>query len=312
MADIVCIGQTVIDVLADRVDDRSLQRGMFRTCKDISHEIGGDAANEARVLKRLGVDVSLVHARGDDNAGLLIKALLERDGVDLSKSIVVPGKKSGSVIITLSESGERDFILSQSIVSMSRIRVTPEMIQGAKIVSLASLFFDPLRDPEDVLLAAKTAKEAGALLSVDVNTSVDIKIADYAEAFSYIDFFLPNDEEAMDYSGKDTVPGAADFFLSMGVKNVIIKTGKEGCYAKNAGGELRAPAFYVENVVDTTGAGDNFAAGFLSSVLRGASLRESLVFACAAASIAIQSVGASTGVKSWRQVMDVIEKHDRA
>ncbi len=93
----------------------------------------------------------------------------------------------------------------------------------------------------------------------------------------------------------------ADVFLEYGVKNVIIKTGEKGCFAKNKQETIELPAFNVQ-AVDSTGAGDNFAAGFLSSILHGKTFRESLLFASACAAICVQSVGATSGIKSREQV----------
>ena len=92
----------------------------------------------------------------------------------------------------------------------------------------------------------------------------------------------------------------AEVFLNYGVKNVIIKTGQNGCFAKNHKISLSMPAFRV-NAIDSTGAGDNFAAGFLSALLRGSSFKNALSFASACAAICVQSVGATSGVQSRAQ-----------
>lgn len=309
MPDVVCIGQAVVDIFVKGIQDE-MQEDLYRQCESVTLEIGGDSTNESRILKRLGVDVSVVHGRGNDSAGKFMELLFEEDGVDLSRALVLPDFDTKVVSILLSENGERNIISSLGNTNFGDFKIVPSMIEGAKIVSFASLFFDPLKDPETVIEASKMIKESGALLCADTNGAASIDISDYAEAFKYFDYVFPNDIEAMTYSNTTTVRDAADFFLNMGVKNVIIKTGKEGCFFKNADKELYVKSFPVENVVDATGAGDNFAAGFICSLLDGRELYDALRFACATASIAIQTVGASTGVRNKQQVLDVIAAAD--
>ncbi len=312
MPDVVCIGQSIVDVFVGGAQDEFDPGRRVKYCDSITLEIGGDATNESRVLKRLGVDVAIVHGRGDDGAGVLLKGLFDQDGVDLSQTIVFPGLSSGAAILLLPKdrNEERSVIACREGRSHLTFKVTPQMIQGAKIVSFASLFYEPFRDPEYVYSAAKLVKDSGAILCADCNVNPNANVNDYADSFKFIDYFFPNDGEAFHFSGTDSVEAAADFFFNMGVKNVILKTGKNGGYVKNAQGAFYFPAYYVPKVVDLTGAGDNFAAGFICGLLEGKPLKECLRFACATASIAIQTVGASTGVRSKQQVLDVISANE--
>ena len=305
MPDVVCIGQSVVDIFVRGIGEE-LREGLYRQCESVTLEIGGDATNESRILKRLGVDVSVVHGRGDDGPGKYLELLFGLDGVDLSRSLVFPELSTKVVSILLMKNGDRSIISSLDGLNFGGFDIVPDMIKGAKIVSFASLFFDPLRDPEHVHDAAKLIKEHGAVLCADTNGAANIDIENYHDSFKYFDYIFPNDIEAMTYSKTRTVEDAASYFLELGTKNVIIKTGKDGCYYTDGKQELYVPSFPVEHVVDSTGAGDNFAAGFICSLLDGLSIKESLEFACATASIAIQTVGASTGVKSKQQVLDVI------
>ena len=100
----------------------------------------------------------------------------------------------------------------------------------------------------------------------------------------------------------------ADYFLSCGIKNVVIKAGKQGCFFKNQLESFTVPAFSVK-AVDTTGAGDNFASGFITALLEGKNHRECCRFAHAVAAIAVESVGANVGVKSRGQVEEFLNSH---
>ena len=103
----------------------------------------------------------------------------------------------------------------------------------------------------------------------------------------------------------------ADVFLKAGVRHVIIKLGAEGCLLKGGSIRLRLPAFPVK-AVDTTGAGDQFLAGFVSEVLRGSSLPEALRFANACGALCTTAVGAGTALKSREQVLQWMESSTKS
>ena len=307
MSDVVCIGQACIDFFINGIKDDFDIGNMRNTCESFTMEIGGDSTNESRILKRMGVDVSVIHSRGDDAAGAVIKYLFEKDGVDISKCIVSSNAKTSIVIIFPMKEKERHVIFPETFSERASFEITPSMIEGAKVVSFASLLGHPFKDPENVYNAAKLVKSIGATLCADINLIRGLEIENYKDSFPFIDYFFPNHEEALGLSHLDSLEAAADYFLSLGVKNLIMKTGKEGVYVKNASSEFRLPAFVIDQVIDTTGAGDNFAAGFICAMLDGKNLKECLLFATATSSIAVQIIGASTGVQSKQQVIDAIE-----
>jgi sugar/nucleoside kinase (ribokinase family) len=94
----------------------------------------------------------------------------------------------------------------------------------------------------------------------------------------------------------------SEILLDAGVKHVVIKTGKDGCYIRSSTECHCVPSYSKANRVDTTGAGDNFAAGFIVGILDGLSLLECGQFANGVASVSIQTVGATTGVQNRQQV----------
>lgn len=307
MSDVVCIGQACIDFFINGIQEDFDLDNMRNTCESFTMEIGGDSTNESRILKRMGVDVSVIHSRGNDAAGAVIKYMFEKDGVDISKCIVAEDAKTSIVIIFPMKEKERHVIIPKTFSQRSSFEITPQMIQGAKVVSFASLLGHPFRDPENVYNASRLVKSIGATLCADINLIPGFNMEDYKDSFPFIDYFFPNHEEALGLSHLDNIDQAADYFLSLGVKNMIIKTGKDGVYVKNAYTQFSLPAFKVDQVIDTTGAGDNFAAGFICAMLDKKSLPECLLYATATSSIAVQIIGASTGVQSKQQVVDAIE-----
>ena len=102
----------------------------------------------------------------------------------------------------------------------------------------------------------------------------------------------------------------ADCFLACGVKTVVIKTGKDGCFIKRGDMTMKVPAVAGITAIDTIGAGDNFASGFIAALLEGKNLRECARFANATAAISVLSVGATTGVKNRKLVEQLLEEYE--
>lgn len=116
-----------------------------------------------------------------------------------------------------------------------------------------------------------------------------------ADAFSYIDYLLPNDEEAMLLTGKNSAVEAAEVLLRTGIRNVIVKCGAKGCLVKNHDETYMLPARPDVACIDTTGAGDSFAAGFIFALSEGRPLRECAEYAneCGAKAVSV------TGASEW-------------
>ena len=102
----------------------------------------------------------------------------------------------------------------------------------------------------------------------------------------------------------------ADTFMDCGIQHVVIKTGKRGCYIKSQDGStLEVPAMKGITAIDTIGAGDNFASGFITAILEGKTLKECAEFANVTASISVQSIGATTGVQNREQVEERLKEY---
>ena len=102
--------------------------------------------------------------------------------------------------------------------------------------------------------------------------------------------------------------GMADVFLSFGVRNVIVKLGKRGCFLKNRDLNIRLPGIPVR-AVDSTGAGDCFLAGFASELLRGSGVQAALCFANACGALCATAVGAGGALQSREQVLRFMKEN---
>jgi len=128
-----------------------------------------------------------------------------------------------------------------------------------------------------------------------------------ASSLPLIDYITPNEDEARYFTGKSSPEDMADTLLRLGARHVIIKLGSKGCLMKTKDKTVRLPAYGIQ-AVDATGAGDNFAAGFASEILRGAADEEALRFANACGAICATQVGAGTALRSREQVLRFMEE----
>ena len=179
-----------------------------------------------------------------------------------------------------------------------------------RAVVLGSLFRAPFDDPEVISAVLKAVKSQGILIAADTKLPNFrfLSLADLKEVLPLIDYITPNEDEARYYTSKSDPQEMAEVFLSSGVKNVIIKLSAKGCYFQNAERSLRLPPLRVE-AVDATGAGDTFLAGFLASLLNGASVQEALLFANACGAICTTKVGAAAALRDRAQVLHFLESH---
>jgi sugar/nucleoside kinase (ribokinase family) len=187
-----------------------------------------------------------------------------------------------------------------------------EIMKQAKILSLASIFNCPLLDGKALVRIFQEAKEQGMIISADmIKPRLGETLEDIREALSYVDYFFPNFDEACLMTGETQEDKVADILYSCGVKNVIMKIGKRGCYIRNSDGAMIVPACQNITAIDTIGAGDNFASGFISALLQGKSIRECGIYANCTAAISVQYSGATAGVQNKEMVENMLVQYKK-
>lgn len=306
--DVVCVGQICLDVLIKGIDLSVPLGREMEMPESITTCVGGDATNQSIVMSRLGLRSRLICGVGGDDAGIFVKDIVTRAGVDTSHFVTAPDSATLVSVVVIAPDGQRNFI---HIDPSHYPSFEPDAsAMKARIVSFASLMIPPFTDAERVTRMAQMAKENGSVLCADVVAFDDIsRLERYRPAMQYVDFIFPNENEGMRLTGRDSLDGVADHLLDMGVKNVVIKTGKRGCFLKNREARAEVPTFDDAPVLDTTGAGDNFASGFMLALLEDRPLIECCRVANAVASVAVGSIGANTGVKSRAQIEEFMASH---
>ena len=267
---------------------------------------GGDTLNEATIISRLGHSVRLVSCIGKDRIGGVVIDHCAENGIDTTYLKQDPEKITSINVGLIFEDHERIFINNKSgcIWTTCPADIDLSAVRDAKVLCFASIFNNPLLDGKFMVDLFMKAKSEGMIICADIVTAKNGEtLEDIKEGLSYIDYFFPNLDEAEALTGKKGVDEVADCLLGLGVKNVIINTGKKGCVVKNAGERIEVPGYPASKAIDSTGAGDNFASGFISGLLEGRNLRDCAVLANVTASIAVEYVGAVAGVTD-RAVVD--------
>ena len=300
--DAIIIGGSIIDLPANPVDASVFQKGTHPV-ERLAFQTGGDAINEATVLSHLGAKVKLISKIGDDLGGRFILEHCAKHGIDSSAFVTDPSIDTGINIVLVEENGERNFITSNrgGLRQIKPEDIDVSCFKEARLLSFASIFVFPYFNAHDLAKIFKAAKDQGLILCADVTKRKNGETArDMKEAFQYIDYIFPNLEEAQLLTQKEDPEDCADVLLECGIKHAIIKIGSRGCLIKSKTEHLIVPALPGIHCLDTTGAGDNFAAGFISGLLKGASLEECGQIANATAAKCIAQLGATAWVEKDR------------
>lgn len=309
--DVICIGAAIVDIPLQPVSKNIFDIESYPLEK-IAMTIGGDAINEATIISRLGHKVALMSRLGKDAVGEFIKGECIKNNVDIT-SIHIDENIDTSINVGLvTADGERTFVTNRngSLWKTSVEDVDFKRFPEARLLSLASIFNNPLIDGPALVKIFQEAKKNEMIICADmIKARLGETLADIKPALNYVDYFFPNYDEACLLTGETELEKIADSFLQCGVKNVIIKTGKKGCYVKNNTQTLEVPACKNIIAIDTIGAGDNFASGFITAILDGKNILECAQYANVTAAISVQSLGATTGVRNKEQVDELLKKY---
>ena len=308
MYDITVIGPAVIDILASPVGPDPFA-GDVKYLDKIRLSFGGDALNESVVLARLGKKVQLISKVGEDEAGRKILDYLRENGISTDSIRMEAGLDTAINIILIDKYGERRIL---GAADTSPRRLEPEDVEAqlnkgetAGIVCFASMFISPRFTIEAMKDLFSRIKAEGRTLIVDMtHTKNRETLEDLRDLFPYMDVFVPNDEEIGSLTGDlDPVRNAA-LPVESGVQTPVVKAGARGCIVATRDGVVEIPSVKGVQCVDTTGAGDTFAAAFACGLSDGLPVAECARLGCAAASCSIEQIGATDGVRSLDQVME--------
>lgn len=285
---ITCIGTMNYDSKAHAKE--VLQNGTANPV-EISESCGGVARNIAENLARLGISASLVSCVGNDKAGMWVMEETKLSGVDTSLVNVLPDVRTGSYTAVLDMEGDMYIALANLDINKY---ITPKMIEASwsHIIATDAVFIDTNVSAESLSYVINRCRDEKIKLYLDpVSLSDAEKLPDN---LSGIDTIFPNRKEAEFLSGVSAIRSvedckqAAAAIKKKGAANVIITLGDKGIFYSVTGEEEMIHGKELE-VVDTTGAGDAFAAGYIYGRVQGFSSREACELGMESSALTLQT-----------------------
>jgi sugar/nucleoside kinase (ribokinase family) len=285
----VVVGDVMMDVVARM--SGSLAPGSDAPAA-VSFGGGGSAANVAAWLAATGAAPAFVGRVGADARGEAVAAELRAAGVD-ARLAVDGARPTGTCIVLVGPGGERSMIPDPG----ANLALAPADLPDALLVAGGHLHvtgYSLVRSGPRAAARAAMERAAAAGMSVSVDPSSAALLGpEFLALAEGAGLLLPNAEEAVVLTGSTTAAEAARA-LAERFPEVVVKLGAEGALWTNGSDQVRVPAL-AATPVDTTGAGDAFAAGLLAARLEGAAPAEALAAGCALAARAVATPGARPG-----------------
>lgn len=285
------------------IDGAHIKPPMFST--------GGDALNVAVSLKKLGIEVNMCGRIGKDNYGNFIKESLSEIGISLSNIIEDKTFPTAVSYVLIDTNGERHFLTNNDIFTNISCEDAPKSAMAdSDIVYFGSAIAVKSMTGNGICSLFKKARSLGKITVLDAAVSLAEK-EDYlkklSDAFYQTDYFLPSLDEAFILTGEKDPYLAARHFKKFGMKAFGVKLGKQGVYITDFKDEKIIPCIKDFPVVDTTGAGDSFVAGFICALTHGFDIFDSAAFGNVIASFNVGKVGATAGVPTFNSGLKCFE-----
>ena len=285
---LVTIGLTTLDVVARPIDALPDSEGTHLV-DGIAIAPAGTAGGMAYVAARLGLKVKLVSAVGDDLAGRMVRLAYEEAGVDVSLLETQAGVPTSTTVLAVDSQGRRpNFHAPGAGGSAGVTEAVLQAAREAKFLHYAGIGGRNLDKGPGADLV-RQAKAAGAIVTCDLISPRRSAMDELKTLLPNLDYFIPSAAEARFLTGLEDLQAAADVFLALGARNVIIKNGRHGSLLRLDGARTTLPAFVI-TPVDTTSCGDSFCAGFIAALDRGWAPIEAARFATATAALVAQGL----------------------
>jgi sugar/nucleoside kinase (ribokinase family) len=294
--DLVVIGESVVPAFgqAERLVDEATM------------VIGGSGAIFACGAAKLGLRVAFAAVVGDDIFGRFMCDQLQAHGVDTSAVVMLPDRSTGVTVVLSGRDDRAMLTFPGTIGDLRRSVIDADLLHRARHVHVSSYFLQEALIPELPALFGE-ARKGEATTSLDPNWDPSGEWdSGLLALLPEIDVFLPNEVEALSLARISVIEDAIARLRSGGAGTVVVKTAAQGVVGAQASELVAVPAIPTE-VVDSTGAGDSFDAGFIAGFLNGEPLRRSLELGNACGALSTRGVGGTATQATMVEALDVLE-----
>jgi sugar/nucleoside kinase (ribokinase family) len=287
----ITLGAHVCDVHAKYVEEIPEGQG-GALIEEIRVSPAGAAGGTAITMAKLGARTVTVGALGSDDIGDLVVTMLGRLGVETDHLARKEGVQTSATVLPIRPNGDRPALhVIGANGSFTRDDVPWDVIEQADTLHLGGPEFMHELAPEILGFC----REHGVRTSADVLADGWPELLDLiGPALEQVQWFLPNEDQAMKLTGADDVEAAGKALIERGIGGCAITCGARGSVVVTNDGAERVPAFETD-VVDTTGCGDAFSAGFMRGLSLGRSPVDSARLGSACASLVAQGLGSDAG-----------------
>lgn len=309
MADVGCTGILVADTVCGPMTELP-REGELLAVDDMPAHAGGCAANVAIGLAKQGIPVDVAGCLGHDSSATIVTAELERNRVGCTQITTVTDHPTSKTVILLVQGQDRRYIHTFGANAAFTVdHIQRDWVAGLKVFYLGGLFLMPAIRTADLLGLLKFCREKGVVTVVDVVVPQHTKgMAELAPLLPYVDYFIPNDDEARVLTGCEKPADQVRAFLAAGAGTAIVTRGQNGTVAGRRGECWRTGIFSMP-VTDPSGSGDAFDAGIITGVLRGWDLPRTLHYACALGASAVRMLGTTPGVFTSAEAEAFLAEH---
>ena len=305
--DVSVIGLYILDILGRPVT-KIPDGGNVEFIEEIRLTVAGTAGGTVVDTAKLGLKSLAVGAVGEDEKADWVLMTLEKHGIDISGMQRLKGVPTSATILNVRPNGDRPALHVRG--ASDHFDVPEEVydqVFDAPIIHLGGTGLLKKLDGEPSERLLREAKRRGRTVTFDLIATDQHTISVVRPLLPHIDYFMPSIEEARDLSGKSSVDDCANAMLDAGAHACVFTLGPDGAfYADKTGKRVHSQSYDIE-VVDTTGCGDAFDAGFIAALHHGMDLDTSLRFAQASAALVASGLGSDAGITSFEDTRAAME-----
>ena len=303
--DVITIGDAMVAMCPK-------EKGPILFCNTFERKIGGAELNVAIGCARLGLKSGWISRLRQDDFGKHILKTVRGEGIDTSQIELVEGYQTSVYFREVMANGDsRSFYYRENspTSTMTAESLDENYFRNSKVLHITGVFPSINDNNKEILLkAVELAKKNNLLISFDPNIRLKMWTKSQAREFinkffSEVDILLVGDEEISILIDEEDTNEAIKKFHDLGIDKVVVKRGAKGAIGSDGSNIYDVAAIKPKALIDTVGAGDGFAAGFLSAYLKGDSFEESIEFANAVGSLVVGIEGDNEGLPYYEDVL---------